>query len=308
MSRLLPAIVLPLDPLTERGVESAFEIEYETAKSAGFTCLFWGGDDRLRLDAKSDASVLQRCESALYRGWMLTREGYLELIRAMATRSLRPATTLDQYLRCHHFPGWYDRIADVTVNSIWVEVNGAVDMNMIHDRLAAFGDRPIIVKDFVKSQKHYWNEACFIPSAASQPDVERVTHRFIELQDNQLNGGLVYREFVKLASLGVHPRSGMPLSLEYRAFLLNGVMVSLDPYWDGDVGVHEKPDRAWIESIAQRISSPFLTIDVAQRLDGRWVVMEVGDGQVSGLPNRCTAAEFYSELAAALRNPRLGSL
>ena len=64
--------------------------------------------------------------------------------------------------------------------------------------IKAFESSPIIVKDYVKSQKHYWKEACFIPNASDKKNVESVIQKFIELQDSDLNEGLVFREFIEL--------------------------------------------------------------------------------------------------------------
>jgi hypothetical protein len=39
-------------------------------------------------------------------------------------------------------------------------------------------------------------------------------------------------------------------------------------------------------------------MDVAQRTNGEWIVMELGDAQVAGIPERVSAADFYRTLAA----------
>src|SRR5450432_3294033 len=60
--------------------------------------------------------------------------------------------------------------------------------------LRPFGEKPIIVKDYVKSRKHEWNEACYIPCASDRQAVERVVMGFLHLQGEDLNEGLVFRE------------------------------------------------------------------------------------------------------------------
>ena len=110
------------------------------------------------------------------------------------------------------------------------------------EALAPFGDAPLVLKDFVKSRKHEWAEACFIPSAADREAVERVVGRFLELQGEDLAGGLVFREYVEFEPVGVHPRSGMPLTQEYRIFWLDGGPLFWSPYWEGaDYGGTEPP-------------------------------------------------------------------
>ena len=42
-------------------------------------------------------------------------------------------------------------------------------------------------------------------------------------------------------------------------------------------------EMSWIENVAKRLKSNFVTIDIARRTDGRLIIMELGDGQVSGL-------------------------
>ena len=87
--------------------------------------------------------------------------------------------------------------------------------------LRPFGSAAVVVKDFVKSRKHEWAEACFIPSASDRAAVERVVRRFLELQGDDLSEGLVFREFADFEPLGRHPKSGMPLTKEFRLFFLD---------------------------------------------------------------------------------------
>nr|WP_237691075.1 ATP-grasp domain-containing protein [Paenibacillus caui] len=83
-----------------------------------------------------------------------------------------------------------------------------------------FKNKPVIVKDYVKSRKHEWEEACYIPDASDKQRVEMVLRNFIDRQGSELNGGIEIREFVSLEHLTKHPKSGMPLSNEYRLFFL----------------------------------------------------------------------------------------
>jgi hypothetical protein len=45
----------------------------------------------------------------------------------------------------------------------------------VMELLRPFGDAPLVLKDYVKSQKHAWDEACFIPSASDRKAFERET-------------------------------------------------------------------------------------------------------------------------------------
>jgi hypothetical protein len=48
----------------------------------------------------------------------------------------------------------------------------------------------------------------------------------------------------------------------------------------------------------RRVQSRFFTMDVARRRDGAWMTVELGDGQVAGLPPGVDAVEFYRMLTA----------
>jgi ATP-grasp domain, R2K clade family 3 len=82
----------------------------------------------------------------------------------------------------------------------------------------------------VKSRKHPWASACYIHSAADSAAVERVVRRFLELQGDDLNEGLVFRAFVSLEPLAIHARSAMPLTKEWRIFLLDGAPILTAEY------------------------------------------------------------------------------
>ena len=51
--------------------------------------------------------------------------------------------------------------------------------------------------------------------------------------------------------------------------------------------------------VAAAVRSRFFTMDVARRRDGDWMIVELGDGQVSGLPSEADAGRFYEALARA---------
>ncbi|QRX97414.1 ATP-grasp domain-containing protein [Streptomyces noursei] len=72
------------------------------------------------------------------------------------------------------------------------------------------------------------------------------------------------------------------------------------------------PASAWLPCAPGRPSGPtavrrsglrFVTTDLALRSDGAWRVVEVGDGQVSGLPAGADPGPLYRALAAAPPDP-----
>ena len=105
------------------------------------------------------------------------------------------------------------------------------------------------------------------------------------------------RNYEELVFRGYHPESGMKLSEEYRAFFLGEKPVRLMEYWREATGVSRltQSEREWLEELAARVPSNFFTIDIARKSDGSLIVMEVGDGQVSGIQDEMVH-EFYEEV------------
>ena len=289
------------NPIQATEVDPDYVGEAEAARAAGLDV---GLVDFEALVAGDATRAVRRVPAgedlALFRGWMLRPDQYQALHEALAARGVTLLTTPAMYRHAHHFPETYAAIAAHTPRSAWLPVDDAFSLADVARLLAPFGDGPLVLKDYVKSRKHDWHTACFIPQASDRPAVERVVQRFLDLQGPDLNDGLVFREFAPLQALAVHPKSGMPLALEYRAFVVHGRPLTLDPYWE--VGAYDgpPPDLAPFAGAMAAIQSPFYSLDVARHQDGRWLIVEVGDGQVAGLPERTDVPAFYRALAAAI--------
>ena len=122
---------------------------------------------------------------------MMTPPQYRLLFDALAGRNVRLINDANQYRHCHYLPECYPIIERLTPRS--VRLMGDLSIDRIMLTLAPFVDRRVIIKDFVKSQKHKWRWACFIPSASDRDAVERVASRFLELQGEDLTEGLVLK-------------------------------------------------------------------------------------------------------------------
>lgn len=227
---------------------------------------------------------------------MLRTTQFAMLSDALAARGVLLINDPTAYRHCHYLPEWYPRFEGHTPRSVWLQGGSELPMDAIQRALRPFGARPVLVKDFVKSRKHEWDTACYIPSAADGAAVARVVQRFLELQGADLSEGLVFREFVPLEPLATHAKSGMPLTKEWRIFFLDGAPILTVEYWEtGDYGDATPPLAPYIE-LAQRVSSRFFTMDIARQTDGGWIVIELGDGQVAGLPERTDVLAFYQAL------------
>lgn len=295
------------DPLKHRQPDEAYAAEVEAAQRAGFAYALVDFEALVdeRDPDRAIRAVPQQPEpcQALYRGWMLRPEQYTQLYDALAARDLRLLNDPVAYRHTHYLPESYALIEGSTPRTVWLSTGPDVEMDRVMEALRPFGDAPVIVKDYVKSRKHEWAEACYVPSAADRAAVERVVRRFLELQGDDLNEGLVFREFVNFRPLTAHSRSGMPLTKEYRVFVLDGEPLYTVPYWEEGVYDADPPPLDAFREVMRSIRSQFYTMDLAQRMDGEWLIVELGDGQVAGLPDRTDFAAFYTTLAARAEKP-----
>lgn len=225
----------------------------------------------------------------IYRGWMMKPELYRSFFDKLKEKGIILINTPEEYERYHTFPGWYADFRDDTAKSVW-EDQGTVESALLLTRGL---EGPYIVKDYVKSRKHEWYDACFINDISDKVNTERIIRNFINRQDTDLVGGVVLRQFERLNPIGFHEKSGMPISEEYRVFVFAGRIMIIDDYWraEKELCLSDK-EKQWIESAAKKVKSNFVAMDVARREDGRLIIIELGDGQVSGL-QQIKPNDFY---------------
>lgn len=298
----MTTLLFPSQLFDPFSVEDAFQSEFDAAKRAGFGCALI---DQEALDAGNDRRATRFAKikgDAIYRGWMLTPERYAGLFDALRSRGICLLNTPEQYQHCHWLPASYERIQDHTPESRWLEADssGQVDLKAAVAMAEEFGETPLIVKDFVKSRKHEWDDACFIPSATDQEQVRRVVGTFVERQGSDLQGGVVLRRFLELDPIGTHSQSGMPLTREHRVFVLDGKALLSARYWQ-DAGDETKPPFDDFSDVARTINSRFFTMDLARDTNGRWWIIELGDAQVAGLLGTVQPQAFYEAIAQARR-------
>lgn len=264
--------------------------------------------EKLVYENNPDAAVrrakpsIELTELAVYRGWMMTPAKYTQLFDALHRKGLDLINSPDSYKHCHYLPEWYELLANCTPKAAWIAAENLGDnqLTIIMEKLQAFGSGPIILKDYVKSAKHHWKEACFIPNASDRNHVDKVVSRFLEIRGDELEGGLVFRQFINFKALTTHSKSGMPLTKEFRLFVLDGKIVHWFNYWEEGNYENMVPPLELFADRAKHIKSRFFTMDIAQAETDEWLVVELGDGQVAGLPENASAKAFYESLNLAM--------
>ncbi|HZU58212.1 MAG TPA: ATP-grasp domain-containing protein [Actinocrinis sp.] len=289
-----PSLLYCCDPLNPRRVDGHFSAEAQAVRARDGVVALIDHDALLRGEVERAVErVPVELGAVWYRGWMIPSERYRALARVLDQRGVELLVSPERYRAAHELPGWYPTFADETPASVWSA--GGVGQIPAAEALAslAAGLRPGpgIVKDYVKSRKHEWEEACFIRDLSDTAAVARVVGRFVELQGEFLTGGIVLREFESF-------RTPQSVAAEVRVWWLDGQARLLTPHPDSPHVRGLEPELGCVESAVQRLGCRFVTTDMALRADGVWRVVEVGDGQVSDLHVSIDPADLVRLLLA----------
>ncbi|MGA4803431.1 ATP-grasp domain-containing protein [Streptomyces lavendulocolor] len=281
------------DPLRPRSTDRHFADEAHAVRALGHPVALVDHDALTAGDpAAAVARVPKGAGPAWYRGWMLTAAQYGALDAALAARGVTLVTTPGDYRRAHELPGWYDVFAPRTPRSVWLPCTPGTppDQRSLATAATALGGGPGIVKDYVKSQKHEWDEACYVPDLTDTHRLASVVGRFLELRADALVGGVVIRAFENFRTARG----------EVRVWWVDGEPVLLTAHPDTPgLRPEPEPDTAFVRPLVTALGCRFVTTDLALREDGAWRVVEVGDGQVSDLPRGATAQPLLQRLATA---------
>jgi hypothetical protein len=271
-----PKVLFCADPLMPMRVDEPFEAEAAVVRELGGLVALIDHDALARGDAGRAVRRVPRDSGHWwYRGWMIPSSAYAALAVALSRRGALLRVPPECYQKAHELPGWYATFREVTPASewmIWVPGKPPAEHD-VAELTRRLGPGPAVVKDFVKARKHEWAEACFIPDTSDLGQATAVVARMVELQQDTLNGGIVLRRFETFTS-----------EAEARVWWVDSFPVSVTAH-PGTPGGHPDPDLTRIAPLVKALGCPFITTDLALRADGQWRVVEVGDGQVSGLPD-----------------------
>jgi ATP-grasp domain, R2K clade family 3 len=289
-------VLFPSDPLRPRHVDPHVAPEADVAMDAGAPT---GVVDHDALLAGDAAAAVRRVPPDIgpvwYRGWMIPSDRYADLAAALGRRGVPLVVPPADYRAAHELPGWYRVFATVTPRSVWRKLPPATlpAPAELAELVAPLGGGPAIVKDYVKSRKDEWATACYVPDVADTVALHRVVTNLVELQGDDLAGGIVVREFESFRS----PAHGAG-ALQARVWWLDGAPVLVGPHPDTpDEPV--SPDLDGLAPLVAALGCRFVTTDLAARDDGVWRVVEVGDGQVSDRPASIAAARLVAVLTGA---------
>jgi hypothetical protein len=240
-------IVFPFNPLEEKEADGPFHEEFLRLKALGVECSLFDYDS-INFDEFRPKPSVNDDDTVLYRGWMMNPDLYKKFENLVKSRGGKLLTSLEDYIGSHHLPNWYESCKDFTSESYFFENDDALEKNAME-----LGWESFFVKDFVKSN---YNERGSI--AHSPSEVVEIVN-LIEEHRGEIEGGISLRKVEEY----------LP-ETEKRYFVLNGTVYSPDGEIPGIVLDISKAYRA-----------PFYSVDLIQRSDMVFRLVELGDGQVS---------------------------
>lgn len=289
-------ILFPADYFDKSSPDPALRAEYEAAAQEPrldailFDLEAFEERGKLKLSNQPQSPKLP----LVYRGWMMKPARYLAFYEALFAKGLRPLVGSRDYAELHQFPLIYaksEKLRALSPKTIAFP-GGRIDALAVN---AAF-DR-FMVKDYVKSAKNT-SFPCSIPTPISQEDADSLSEAFVELRAGLFTGGIVCKEYADLAKYEEKTN-------EWRAFYLGGRLLNVCRNSNQPNTAPKPPEEMVCE--VSGLGSPYYTVDFAEKADGEWIVVETGDGQVSGLAAAQDPVLYFTVLADAFdRNPHLG--
>lgn len=165
---------------------------------------------------------------------------------------------------------------------------------------------PFVLKGQTNSRKHNWRTHMF---AETKQDAIEVFSNLCA--DSYIGAQQIYvREYVPLKNF-LTSFQGLPISEEYRFFVLDGEIVSSAFYWSEhtdyiieELGYRPDPNlvpKDFLEEVISTVESKvrFFVVDIARTETGEWIVVELNDGQQSGLSDN-NPHVLYSNMARVL--------
>lgn len=264
-----PIIIFP-SYLGKKQVDPCFQDEYNAAIAAGFECYFVEISNNFHLPICLFGKF-ENNRTAIYRGWMLDSKHYGKLYYELSqNKNVILLNSKIEYENAHHFPNFYSLFNESTMASV---VTGEKKFTKAFLKKVAkqLDGEKIFIKDWVKSEPDN------VFAANDLDGGLEVIGNFVKNRGENLEGGLVFRNFVPLSQF------------EYRYWVLNGEILDFNVFLSPTIS-HD------ILKKIRKVKSNFFTIDLARKKESdEIIVVEIGDGQVSGLKG-LNPIDFYQTL------------
>ena len=157
---------------------------------------------------------------------------------------------------------------------------------------------PYVVKGVTNSKKQEWNTKMF---AETREDAIKIA---IELKNDYWFSGqdIIVRKYEPMIKLA-DSINGLAFTNEWRFFCYKNVVLSYGFYWSGSEvkGTMDDAGLLLVERVSDIIgeNTNFYTLDIGQKLDGTWQIIEANDAQMAGFSDS-SIEELYKNLSDSI--------
>lgn len=283
-------ILFPADYFHIEKVESEYEREYNVVKKIPeFEILFYNYDaflngERLKIYPNNPEEGI-----CIYRGWMLKPEKYKILYQELQKKGIYLINNPKEYDYCHLYPSCYPQLKEYTPKMMYIsdvqEEEEGINWESINQTFDCF-----LIKDYVKSVKGFSFPKYFQTPVDSE-EMQKYIEKFKELRGELYTGGIVIKEYVKL-------KEYENCTNEYRVFYLKQQILTITQ--NSNQPKEYKMLPVELAEKFKNLVSNFYTIDFAELVNGDFIVVEAGDGQVSGLSEKEDIFQYYERMKQIL--------
>lgn len=256
-----------------------YEYERKVAEEYNHTTLLFNYDDYILMNRPLIVTQnFNKPIKAIYRGWMMKPDIYNKFYNDLLKLNIQLINSPQEYENAHCFNNSYKLLCDYTPKSIFFDKDETIDFDVVKNTFSHW-----IMKDYVKSVKGFDFPTSFNNSMTND-ELEKYVNKFIELRDDLYTGGICFKQYVDL--------KWKDITHEFRAFYYNGILKVM--YCNSKNNEDTIPKN--FASKVPRLDSNFYTIDFALLENGDVIVIETGDGQVSGIENDKAINTLYEKL------------
>jgi hypothetical protein len=176
---------------------------------------------------------------------------------------------------------------------------------------AALGNGPFVLKGETNSRKFQWDTHMFAKDRRAAAEI------CVELQNDSLicSQNVVVREYIPLYTYmtAIHE---LPITKEFRFFVAYRKILSGGYYWSSHVeDLPSVPNSkevplSLLQEVIDRVGdrANFYAVDVAQTVAGDWIVIELNDGQMSGLSENDPEILYCNLLETVQKQLNMGQM
>ena len=290
-----PTVLFPASYYDISTIEPSFKDEYKAAlQSHLFNISFFNFDSFVEgnpLKIYNEGGNNSNPCRVVYRGWMMKPEQYKRFSKELEQGGAKLLSSIDSYKIMHCYSKAFLRLHDRCINSkIRIfDTDFPVEASVINEAFDSF-----LLKDDVKSAKNT-TLPLRVNTPINQAQLDNLISEFKKHRGEQLTGNLIFKQFFELKQYNNDKTN------EWRVFYLNGEVMRAFRN-SGQVGSSPAPPQDLIEEFKVGMDAIYYTVDFAELADGTWMVLETGDGQVSGLATYDSFNEYYNDFGMRLAN------